>query len=351
MLYLSIGAIIEYLLILLIIMMKLDLSNPRIISFFSVISMFITTIFVLALKKYCEKKKFNLVLHNKKKLLTFFIMNAVVFMMQIITASFDIFEAQMQLALLIIISFVIIFQVGTFIMLSVINELDNYKNRHNMYEGNINSMSSQAEAIINANEELKKLRHDLKQHLTTLYGFINASSSYLQDLLNDSALLSLQQLSHTGCIPIDSIINENHRIALAQKINFTMSSNAMPDMSFEHMTLALILGNALENAIEATVKLPEDERYINVFIKFTMKYPKQMLRIKIENSCVDYTKKSRWEQFFTTKNDVENHGIGLSSIKAEVAKYNGSCDLSCENGVFTLDIELISERTIEGAII
>lgn len=102
--------------------------------------------------------------------------------------------------------------------------------------------------------------------------------------------------------------------------------------------LHLILGNLLENAVEAAEKV-EENRYINV----KMKFDKNNLLLFVDNSYKGKLLKTRDNRLKSTKSDAENHGVGLASVYRAVAKYHGSVVIEdSEPGKFKIRIVLYS---------
>ncbi len=109
------------------------------------------------------------------------------------------------------------------------------------------------------------------------------------------------------------------------------------------MDLSALFGNALDNAIEAVVQLPDPEQRL---IHLSVSQEKGFLRIRLENRC-------REEEAVagslpkTSKQDKRNHGFGLKSICAIAEKYDGSATVHAEKGWFELRV-LIPLAQTEG---
>ena len=104
-------------------------------------------------------------------------------------------------------------------------------------------------------------------------------------------------------------------------------------MPFKGADLSLILGNLLENAVEAAEKV-EENRYINV----KMKFDKNNLLLFVDNSYKGKLLKTRDNRLKST-----NHGVGLASVYRAVAKYHGSVVIEdSEPGKFKIRIVLYS---------
>lgn len=95
----------------------------------------------------------------------------------------------------------------------------------------------------------------------------------------------------------------------------------------------IILGNLLENAIEAAVKTEEKKLSVEVYWK------QEVLWVEIANSYSGKLKCTS-SKLLTTKEDAERHGIGLQSVQKIVEKYNGVMDVSSEDHIFKVSLIL-----------
>lgn len=183
--------------------------------------------------------------------------------------------------------------------------------------------------------ELRRLRHDIKNHLIGILGMINnndneRASEYIQSLLNSSIGSNDNALSKTGNIFIDSIINYKHTIALKNNIQFDARIIIPSELSYRSEHLTIILGNLLDNALESCLNEPEESRYIIIEIT----YVKQVLHICIKNSCTTRLRKSINGHYSTTKKDSYLHGLGISSVEQALSLYNGELILEHDSNEF-----------------
>ena len=123
---------------------------------------------------------------------------------------------------------------------------------------------------------------------------------------------------------ISVILNEYQLTARQSGISFSFDVSVPPEMSVETMDLYIILGNSLDNAIEACRAIPDGER----FIRLQLRKQKNLLFYKLENPDPGdwYAKRTRGKQ----------HGFGLKSIQRCVEKYDGELDTRRENGSYIL---------------
>ena len=184
----------------------------------------------------------------------------------------------------------------------------------------------------------REIRHDMKNHILSLKGMAESGSK--EELLNylekmTDALEEATYISFSKNSAIDAIINE--KILTAQKNNISTHFDIVP-LNHENvpsMDICTILSNALDNAIEACIKInnPAD-RYINVKISVDNGF-----FISVTNPSTEAPKK-RAGIIISSKKDKENHGLGLKSIKRTVDKHGGDMLVKYENDVFTLVAEL-----------
>jgi sensor histidine kinase regulating citrate/malate metabolism len=97
--------------------------------------------------------------------------------------------------------------------------------------------------------------------------------------------------------------------------------------------LAIIIGNLLDNAIEAAEKCEESERFIHLKIQNV----NHMLLLSVENSCVEQPEMKKG-MFISTKTDHGIHGWGIKSVKQIVETYNGEMDFKYDEKHFQVEI-------------
>lgn len=222
------------------------------------------------------------------------------------------------------------------------------QSRNRLYEQQLDLCSHQAEEREGYYLELRRMRHDMKNHLSGILGMVNAgqtkeASDYIQKMLDDGIGTGADEISHTGNIVVDSLVN--HKYALAQKdgIQFEARVFIPSVLPFQSGHLAIIFGNLLENALEACRKLPQEQRYI--ILEAT--YIKEMLQICIKNSSPKKFKKDNSGRYLTTKKDTGCHGIGLASVEQALVDYDGELFTQYENGEFQASAVLYSNSIEE----
>jgi len=190
-------------------------------------------------------------------------------------------------------------------------------------------------------ESIKTIRHDMKLHLATARDFTaggkaELATNYLDGLLGDIERKEIY--SNTKNTAFDSIINYKLNDAKQENIKLDVRLLIPPTLNIEVEDVVTILGNLLDNALEAATKT-EDKA-----IKLDIEYSKESLFIQVENTfdgVVKYAQcKSGAEEVITTRKNGDNHGYGLKSIRKSVEKYSGHLDISHDDNVFSVGVLL-----------
>ncbi|QOX63367.1 GHKL domain-containing protein [Anoxybacterium hadale] len=196
----------------------------------------------------------------------------------------------------------------------------------------------QFELIKTAVQTTSTIRHDLKNHMFSIQtlteeGKNGAVLDYIENIMED--LGAKQNLATSGNTVIDSIINFKFQDAEQRGIRTTLELRIPDDsIGIPSFDLTIILGNLLDNAIEAAARVGEN-RYLNVKIRLD----KGRLLIQVENPYKGEIKGSNGK-LLTTKADNENHGIGLDSIKKTIQKYDGTMDIHYADNIFCVSLLL-----------
>lgn len=195
----------------------------------------------------------------------------------------------------------------------------------------------QAEVLKRQQEESKQFRHDFKNRMVVIEGMINDHQydrvlEYTRQIAKKMTQTNVY--SSSGNLAIDSVINYKLSRAIEQGINVS-ADVVLPECVFmDEDDIVVILGNLLDNAIEASQILDD-----NMYISIDVKYDIGTLFIHVENRYDSIINRDG-QRFFTRKKDADLHGIGLQSVKTIIEKYNGEMEIEHDNGIFIVDILL-----------
>lgn len=180
-------------------------------------------------------------------------------------------------------------------------------------------------------ERVRSVYHDMKNHLLVLKQQTSSTETakMIEKLQREVAMY--EDYVHTGNEILDIILKEKARLAREMSIDFSVTADLYDIHFIEPMDISAIFGNGLDNAIEASEKLSEEQRVILVKAGKVQKF----FAVLIENNCAEENEdvKSR-----TAKQDDFLHGFGISNMRKAAEKYGGQMTTKCENGKFTLKI-------------
>lgn len=174
--------------------------------------------------------------------------------------------------------------------------------------------------------------HDIKNQLASLDGRV------LPDMMADwNRTLSIyDSAAHTGNEALDVLLAEKSLLCEQRHIRFECIADGASLSFLTPSDIYSLLGNALENAMEAVAKLPDgEERYIRLRISME----KGMVMLHMENP---YAGELAFRDGLpdTTKQDKRYHGFGMKSIRLITQRYHGFLSVKAEGGVFALNILL-----------
>lgn len=194
-------------------------------------------------------------------------------------------------------------------------------------------------------EELHKasreVRHDIKNHLLTVYSNLENNNTdeakkYISSIID--IYQSKAEIVHTGYPTIDGLLNFKLLPAAENGIKVDVKVSLPSGLVFSSFDLTVILGNLIDNALEAIALVPE-----NRFIDFRMNCSKGMMIIRISNPYKNLIKKENGK-IVTSKSDKINHGMGLRSVNETLEKYNGTTEIETNENIFTITTALYLEQ-------
>lgn len=184
--------------------------------------------------------------------------------------------------------------------------------------------------------QMRGIRHDYRNHLQVMNTLMNDRrtdelDAYIKQLNNE--LNQVDTIIQTGNTMIDAIVNTKLTSAKNRGIELFATAIAPKTLSLEHVDLAIILGNLLNNAIEATSK--ETSQQEDRFIRLYIAPMKNTLYISVTNTMAENPKPT-----FMSLKRVNRRGYGLSRINHAVEKYEGIVNRKWEEGVFATEVTL-----------
>lgn len=189
--------------------------------------------------------------------------------------------------------------------------------------------------VENMYRQIRGWRHDYRNHIQLMKvlaadGDMDAIKAYLDEL--DADLNTVDTVVKTGNSMADAILNSKISLAKSKNIPVHVDAHIPVKLKMSELDLCCIIGNLFDNAIEASLALPEEERLIRVY----MDMKGTQLYISFTNFTAAKKLPKVGRLYKTTKGD--GHGFGLVRIDNIIARLDGYLSRNSEDGAFTTEI-------------
>ncbi len=224
-------------------------------------------------------------------------------------------------------------------------------------EKQIGSLQGHMEEMERVYAGIRSIKHDMRNTLSVI-GRLSAGTgteereelqAYLSEFQRNFEALELR--FRTGNTVVDTLLNMKYHEAVREVPGLKMDADRLlfpQEQGVHSYDIGVILGNALDNAIEACGRLAAKEPGADTFIRLTSLQKGSFLILKVENSFDGHLAGRRTKDLPATgKPDKKSHGIGLANIRSTAEKYQGTMDFKAEGRVFILLVMLKNERKEE----
>lgn len=271
-----------------------------------------------------------------------FLLSSVIMSFVLFFCGYNIQNNTYRLAILVV---SILLLVSDIILLSDIQTQSNLiivKEKLAMSEKQLDMQISHYKTLYEQQQEIRTFRHDIKNIMLGLNvmmrnGEYEAAENEINKFLKIVSQTETNSINTNNPV-VDSIIQYYVNAAKSEDIDVKTNIHINEKISVNQIELGLILGNSLSNAIEATAKLPKDER---APVSLSLTSIDKHILVSVENRTLEPVD---LDNMTTTKQDKALHGYGISSIKTIVAKYNGIVYFDNKDGVFTINIHIDNEE-------
>ena len=184
-------------------------------------------------------------------------------------------------------------------------------------------------------KQIRGWRHDYRNHIQLMKvlaanGDMDAIKDYLDKL--DTDLSTVDTVVKTGNAMADAILNSKISLAKSKGITVKVDAHIPVMLKMSELDLCVIIGNLFDNAIDASMALPEEQRLIRVY----MDMKNTQLYISFTNFTATKKLAKVGNRFQTTKGD--GHGFGLLRIDNIIERLDGYLSRNSEDGAFTTEI-------------
>ncbi len=187
---------------------------------------------------------------------------------------------------------------------------------------------------MNANyERQRREAHEYKNNISCIQWMLRSGDKkkamdYVEKLLGKKAKDEVSEIETKNPI-LNAILNQKYHLAWEKNIIVTLSVNDLSQVEIEENDLVVLISNLFDNAIEAVEKMAQ-----NKIIHFKMINEQEQLTVSIKNPIIEEVEVVEGNYIKTTKQDKENHGIGMKNIKFIIEKYQGASTIKCKDKWF-----------------
>ncbi|PKM93592.1 MAG: hypothetical protein CVU84_14575 [Firmicutes bacterium HGW-Firmicutes-1] len=197
-------------------------------------------------------------------------------------------------------------------------------------------------AIETSIDEMKRIKHDFSNHMMCIMGYLETNKysdlkKYLTKLFNP--IENTDEIIVTGHPVISSMIYSKIIEAKKGNIKIKLATSFESLINIEDIDLCILIGNILDNAIEACMHVEEDKREIMLCIQTKCDW--------FLIDCINRTKNQIFVRkgsiIKTSKEDKVNHGIGLRNVESIVKKHKGEIAIDIIEGNYIIKVTMIND--------
>lgn len=195
------------------------------------------------------------------------------------------------------------------------------------------------ESVYQMDEQARRVRHDMKNHINTMNMLLNDDKNglektrkYLAQYADHTTLMREYVKSKNQVV--NAVINAKLMYCSEHDINTSVSV----DQNIERLNdveLCCVLGNLLDNAIEAELKNPKENRFLSISMIMHEEVMEILIKNRILNSVLAENKELK-----TTKSGMAQHGIGMQNVREIVYQYDGYIDIYEEGNFFCCEVRI-----------
>lgn len=197
-------------------------------------------------------------------------------------------------------------------------------------------LKNEVDEVHNIYLTMRGWRHDYHNHMQSVKAYLAMNNlaearAYLDALEQD--LEDINLLFNTGNINADAVLNAKISLAVKKGIKVDYKAVVPKTLAVSDIDLCVVIGNLVDNAVEACEKVAPEHQFIRLYIGILQK----QLYLSVSNATCETVRKFD-EQYISSKRG--NHGHGLKRINKIVDKYGGFINRKNEPGVFVTEIML-----------
>lgn len=234
-------------------------------------------------------------------------------------------------------SFLISYAVSMTVVFFITLWRSRQRHEKDFYEYQDRVMSAQMEEMNHIYMTMRGWRHDYHNHMQKIrahlaFNQLQEAEAYLDQM--ETELKSIDILYKTGNPTVNAILNSKLTLAKKNGLEIKCDTVLPETLGISAVDLCVLLGNLIDNAIEACEKMETGERR---FLRIYLCTMKNQLYISVSNATNEIIR--RLDKEYISKKRG-NHGYGLRRIDLIVEKYDGIINRQNEPGVFATEVLL-----------
>lgn len=212
----------------------------------------------------------------------------------------------------------------------VLNRFNEKKKETELEMQQLESQRSHYTDVIERQEEIRSLWHDIKKYMTLMEALVSSENKseargYFDDI--SSTLAGIANMVDTGNTLIDSILTYGMKKAAEYDVEMQPEIWVDNNLAFPSADLFVIMGNTIDNAIEACSNIEDKSKRI---VSLSLHQKNHFLLYEISNPYTDVK----------ARKPGKIHGYGLKNVKSCAERCGGDMEISRDNGIFSVSINL-----------
>lgn len=183
--------------------------------------------------------------------------------------------------------------------------------------------------------ETHALWHDIKKYMTAMQAMVETGNTAIKEEFArlEHVFSHIGNVVDVGNTEVNAILNHEVQRAHASGVKLQLNIHIPPQLSISALDLSVILGNTLDNAIEACENLPQSQRVVHVMLR----QQNQMLFYSVENAY----------DGSLPKKTGKYHGYGLKNVEDCVRRCHGNLSIEDRENRFMVSVRLNTNNQIE----
>lgn len=209
--------------------------------------------------------------------------------------------------------------------------------RRDMEQRNLKLQQDYYKELEKNQAEIRKLRHDMNNHLLIMRDLFDTGDKETAEKYLKEVERQITPASRIFCPDsiVNAVLNAKYNLAVSHGIDCFFHIDLPEIVAIDSVSLCSIISNTLDNAIEASVKIPDPEnRRISVKARIA---ENGFFSYEVMNAKINPVRMKK-DSYLSDKENHSSHGLGISNVREAVDRYEGMLDISYTDDTFSVVI-------------